>query len=301
MHPLRRKLPSLNHLYVVEAVGRHLSFTAAASELKVSQPAISKSIRALEASLGFTLFQRNHRSVSPTYKGRVFIEETQQLLNKLNTVTRALDAGESRPNIRMVFSSSFVALWLLPRLGEFKAAHPSLLLTIDESANEFEDLNMTGHDISARLGDGKWEGLDSWSMAPERISAVASPEYLARNPQLTEASDLCHATLLHATESRRRRMSWQDWLRATGCPDQTLTKDLVFSEYHATIYAALIGQGIALGWEHLVSGLIAEGRLVRVVDSIVQTDQSVYLVSPHDRIHQAHVQIFRDWILAQEK
>lgn len=66
MHPLRRRLPSLNHLFTVEAVGRHLSFTTAAAELGISQPAVSKAIKAVEDSIGFALFDRLPRGLKLT-------------------------------------------------------------------------------------------------------------------------------------------------------------------------------------------------------------------------------------------
>lgn len=300
MHPLRHTLPSLNRLYALDAVGRHLSFTGAAAELGVSQPAVSKSIRLLEESLGSALFSRNHRGLSLTPEGRILLDESRRLLTRLADVTQSLQPHGDKKKIRVSFSSSFISLWLLPRVPEFQAAHPSSIsFTFDECTRELEMREHAGYDLSSRLGYGHWDGLDSWFLAQEKICAVASPEFLKNNLSLATHERINEAALLHATEPNRKRMTWASWFHAAGQDYSVGGGELEFSDYHSAIEAALLGQGVALGWEHLISHFLADGRLVRFTDLRVETDQSIYLVASKERRFDTHHEWFRDWIISR--
>ncbi len=299
MHPLRRKLPSLNHLYVVEAVARHLTFTAAALELGVSQPAISKSVRAVENGLGVKLFDRAHRTLALTPEGQVFAAECTAVLARLNDAASVIAAPSQSPKVRVSFSSSFVSLWLLPHLPEFKAQHPEIALAIDENRSDKVDLRKGDYDLSSRLGNGNWAGLDAWLLAPERVCAVASPDYVAQHPEISDISALPQMDLLHTLEPERQRVNWADWFRTNGIGHANMREDLAFSDYHSAIWSALLGQGVALGWEHLTKHLIAQGRLCQVSDKWLETGQGIYLVAPNDRPLSLHQQQFLDWMLSR--
>lgn len=299
MHPVRRRLSSLNHLFAVEAVGRHLSFTAAAEELGISQPAVSKAIRVTEEAVGFPIFERRHRGLGLSAKGARFFQQTQAILQQMADTLAELPPEGRRPVVRASFSSSFVALWMLPRLPGFSKAHPELALHLEESDSDMVDLVSEGLDFSARLGDGTWSDVRCTLLVPERVGAVASPDYLKRNPNLSSPRTLLGADLIHVHEPKRARIGWRDWLARFAVAPPMPEARFTVSDYHSAIDAALLGQGVALGWEHLVEGSIEENRLVWLSDHRVETGMGIYLVDRPDAAGAEHIEAFRSWIVSQ--
>lgn len=299
MHPLRHRLPSLNQLFTVEAVGRHLSFTAAAAELGISQPAASKAIKAIEDSIGFALFDRLHRGLKMTPKGAAFYRQTRTALQQMADVLEDLAPAGGTPVVHASFSSSFVALWLLPRLPAFAELHPGILLHIEESDSDGLNLSAGGLDFSARLGDGNWPDVQSTFLVAERIGAVASPAYLAKHPDLSDPKSLLKADLIHVEEPKRVRLGWRDWFSGLAIRPPYPRASLTVSDYNAAIDAALMGQGVALGWEHLVKGKIDRDELVWIGEARIETGLNVYLVERPGNAGAGHLAGFRAWIVGQ--
>lgn len=298
MTKLRRTLPSLNGLYVIDAVSRHLNFTAAANELGISQPAVSKSFRQLEQNLGVDLVTRQHRGLSLTSEGEFFALQVRAALTAIAQAAQQIRTSSGGQKIRINVSSSFVSMWLVPRIAEFRAQNPSILFEITENHGDLDPQTFSLCDFTTRIGRGGWTDAASWRLARERLFALASPDYVRAHPEYLRLETLQNANLLHATEANRSRMGWKDWFRATGIPFAS-EPDVLFSDHHSAIHAALVGQGVTLGWQHLVGGYLNEGRLVRVTNAVVQTRQHVYLVSPQARTLQDHHDLFRKWIVEQ--
>src|SRR6204780_5737797 len=97
------RLPSLNGLRAFEAAARHLSFTAAATELNVPQTAISHQIRRLEAELGIRLFVRQNRALALTPEAREYLPGIRAAFNDLRTAT---DRLLRRENARVLTGST---------------------------------------------------------------------------------------------------------------------------------------------------------------------------------------------------
>lgn len=299
MHRLRSFVPSANYLFAFEAAARRLSFTDAAQELNVTQPAVSKTIRALEEACGMQLFRRERSGLVLTPEGERLFLETQAAFDRLHEVIATLQKGQSADLVRASFSSVFVALWLLPRLPKFKALWPDIRLRIEESSRDFFDLDREEIDISGRLGYGDWPNLDATPFLREEILPVCAPDYLARNGPITTPEELLEHPLLHFEEKHRRRMTWDAWFAAQGLDRPEVRRDLVFTDNLASIQAALLGQGIALGWTHLINDHLKSGRLVNPLDILFHTDKTFYLVTPNRRPPGRGTRIFRDWLIEE--
>ncbi|MBI2255995.1 MAG: LysR family transcriptional regulator [Proteobacteria bacterium] len=300
MHRLRAFVPSANYLFVFEAAARRQSFTAAAEELNISQPAVSKTIRLLEEATGLKLFHRDHRRLDLTAEGRRLYQETQQSFDQLHMVISTLRRKHSHDTVRLSFSASFVQFFLLPRLKGFKAQHPDVSLRVEESSRDDEDLEQEDIDLSARLGLGKWPGVHAWHFVTEEILPVCSPSYVKEHGPIRRVNDLPACTLLHFDERYRTRLGWREWLRLQGVTAERLREDFVFSDALASIEAAVQGQGVALGWKHLVRDHVAAGRLICPLDISHKTGQSIYLVMPAGRPPKPGAELLRDWLLAQD-
>lgn len=296
MHKLRAYLPSANYLFTFEAAARRGSFTAAAEELNVSQPAVSKTIRLLEQALGFRLFYRHHSRLELTAEGKRLLEQTEAAFDGLHHCITAMHHGEGRDQVRAAFSSSFLQLWLLPRINEFSEQNPGIRLSIEESS--YDDLDLFAHeiDISARLGRGDWPELHCWELVPEIIYPVASPAYVSRH-NLTPPDAVLHGQrLIHFRERNRVRWGWSDWMAAQGQPSLRLDESFLFTDALNSLAAASLGQGVALAWAHLVVDQVAAASLLRV-GAPIMTGKSIYLTAPRRKPLSAASAKFVDWIL----
>ncbi|GHD20807.1 LysR substrate-binding domain-containing protein [Tianweitania populi] len=299
MHRLRSLIPSANYLFVFEAAARRKSFTGAAQELNVSQPAVSKTIRLLEEATGLRLFRRDHTRLELTAEGKRLYKETQEAFDHLHMVISTLQKKHSTDIVRVSFSASFVQLWLLPRLKGFKARHPDVSLRIEESSRDDQDLVEEDIDLSARLGLGNWPGVNVWSLASEEVIAVCSADYLREHGPIREPADLLNHELLNFEERHRTRMVWREWLERNGVPVPKLRQEFVFTDALGSIEAAVLGQGVALGWRHLVHDHLKAGRLLSPLTTSYRSGQSIYLIMPAQRWPKRGAELFRDWLLEQ--
>src|SRR5713101_4701458 len=165
------RLPSLNGLRAFEAAARHLSFTNAASELNVTQTAISHQIKRLEEELGVRLFVRQNRALALTPEAREYLPGIRAAFNDLRLATDRLLRKDDDRVLTVSTLASLAAKWLLPRLSPFQEAHP-------------------GIDVGIRYGRGQWPGVRAdWLMADE-LFPVCSPALLNGSKPLKCPEDL---------------------------------------------------------------------------------------------------------------
>lgn len=299
MHKLRTLITSANYLFAFEAAARRLNFTEAASELNVTQPAVSKTIRSLEDACGFDLFRRDHSRLSLTPQGEKLFKETQATLDHLHDVITTLRDERYTGTVRASFSTGFVTMWLLPRLSRFKEAWPQITLRIEESNRDTFDLEREDVDISGRLGYGDWPNLNAYPFLREEVVAVCSPEYLRRHGPIETPDDLLKHQLLHFEEKHRKRVDWGTWLSENGVVAKRIPRDIVFTDFIASTQAAILGQGIALGWTSVLADHLSTGQLVAPLGAGLKTDKIMYLVTPAQRPMSEETRIFRDWLLEE--
>src|SRR3954451_20729801 len=111
----RNALPPLDLLVGFEAAARHLSFTRAGEELFLTQSAVSRQIKDLEEQLRVALFHRRHRALALTDAGQQFYAAAAQALGTMRAATERLRAQTGRQSLSVTTTSSFAALWLIPR------------------------------------------------------------------------------------------------------------------------------------------------------------------------------------------
>ena len=299
MHKLRSMLPSANSLFTFEAAARHQSFTEAANELHVSQPAVSKAIHLLEDHLGTKLFHRHHRAIELTAEGSRFYKVVSTSFDQLYATASALEKVPLKESINISFSSVFVSFWLLPRLDDFKQRYPNLSLHLDVNDRDDKNLLREGIDLSSRLGEGEWNGLRSWLYAEEEVIVVCSPGYLETHGPINSVQDLPNHQLLQLDESYRVRIGWTEWLYNNNVEVPAPESQLAFNDSEAVLQAVLRDQGLALGWRHLVERQLRSGRLVQPVPNVCRSGLGLYLVAPDGPPMKRGAGLFRDWILEQ--
>jgi hypothetical protein len=125
----RRSLSSLNALRAFEAMARSGSATRAAAELNVTHSAVSRQVKALEASLGVRLFEGPRSVLRLTAAGR---ELLVGLTPGLVTINEAVRRVRVRSGVTIAIHNSLAVKWLIPRLGDFERRHPDLTLELSD-------------------------------------------------------------------------------------------------------------------------------------------------------------------------
>jgi len=289
------RLPSLNGLRAFEAAARHLSFTLAASELNVTQTAISHQIRRLEEELGIRLFVRQNRALALTPEARDYLPGVRAAFNDLRLATDRLLRKDDDKVLTVSTLASLAAKWLLPRLADFQEQHPGIDVRITTSTS-LVDFQRDNVDAAIRYGRGQWPGLRAdWLMADE-LFPVCSPSLLRGDRALHVVEDLKGHVLLHTTTNSD---DWRLWLTAAGLPtDISRQPGLSFDMTFMTVQAAIDGMGVAMGRTSYVQDDIAKGRLVVPFRIALPADAGFYLVSPQGRRETPKLAAFRDWMLA---
>ena len=290
------RLPSLNGLRAFEAAARHLSFTRAASELNVTQTAISHQIRRLEQELGIRLFMRQNRALALTPEARDYLPGVRAAFNDLRLATDRLRRKDDGHVLTVSTLASLAAKWLLPRLANFQEAHPGIDVRITTST-AMVDFRSGDVDAAIRYGRGDWPGLHAdWLMA-DHLFPVCSPALLTGKRPLRSPEDLRDHVLLHTSNANSD--DWRLWLTAAGLPaDISKQPGLSFDLILLTVQAAIDGSGVAMGRTSYVEADIAKGRLVVPFKIALPADAGFYLVSPEAKADPPKLAAFRQWLKA---
>lgn len=296
MRTLWSQLCSPRHLMVFETCARELSFTRAARELNVQQPAVSATIRQLEDRLGTALFLRSHRKVSLTSAGERLFADVTRAFDQLDHSATAIRQVSRGTYVTLNASTAFNNYWMMPRLAELQARHPGIDLRLQSSDRE-PDIDAENISLAVRRGDGNWPGCDSALIAPEVIYPVAAPRVLGGAVTLKVVPGLLHQRLIHLEEPVRERPRWQDWFRHHGIRTPVPEAGLRLNDYALVLQAAMAGEGFAFGWKHLTDRLIDQGLLAGRKDWAWPTGKGFYLVWSTSRpLGPAAAQV-RDWML----
>ncbi|MCT8164353.1 MULTISPECIES: choline sulfate utilization transcriptional regulator [unclassified Pseudomonas] len=289
---------SLETLRVFEAAARLRGFTAAALELGTTQPAVSQQIKRLEAQLATRLFDRIYRGIALTEAGQVLFEQVQQGMQCMNEGIAQVSGQGQREVLQVATDFAFAAFWLMPRLQRFHDAYPQVDVSLVTSERT-EAMLRPDIDVAVLFGDGRFHQGESRWLFDEEVFPVCSPR-LSHGKALP-AEALQRLPLLHLRPGQGSR--WFDWagvFRGLGLASAPPTGHLRFDNYTLLIQAAIAGQGVAIGWGHLVDGLVEQGLLCRPVAGHLRSSRGYYAVLPPRKRRGALIARFVDW-LEQER
>ncbi len=262
MRDLVRRIPQLHRLAVFDAVAHAGDFTAAARDLEVSQPAVSRHMAALAEELDLALFERSGRQLALTAKGRAFADAVDAAFAGLERALADLD--EQANSFVFAVQPAMATTWVVPLLDQLEAAADTeIRLRIFERSDELEAGDW---DLAIVPGTGEWDGWDSTLLFREAVRPFASPTLaaeLALTPDTTPEA-LVDKTLLHIDDVGRPNMTWPEWFIEAGSSARPAEPRLRYNAYPTVIQEALAGNGIALGWQHLLSDMVERGLLVPV-------------------------------------
>jgi len=308
---MARRLPSPVALRAFEAAARHLSFTAAASELNVTQGAISRHVKFLEGYLNVQLFKRLPRALELTSEGQIYYPAMREALDIMERATRRLLHSRQDRVLTLSVLPTLAMNWIIPELSQFNAKHPSIEVHLATSIQPADFRSEI--DLAIRVGDPSqhasnsekaridltmvqdWSGLEVEYLMPDLIEPVCSPAMLDADPPSRAISDLRHHALLHTTT---RTHAWADWLRAVGADDIDPIAGTGFNHFFMTLQAAREGQGVACVPTILPKPDIAAGRLVAPFQRQVESAGGYHLLYRKHEADTPKIKAARAWLKA---
>lgn len=295
MQEFRKLIHSPHHLFVFEVCGRLLSFTQAAKELGVSQPAVSFAIRQLEEAIGQVLFHRGHRKITLSDEGERLYTEVSIGLGRILKTAMDINRKSAPALVTLSVSTAFANYWVMPRLSRLHSRYPAidLRLQVTDKDSDLENENVS---LGIRRGRGHWPGYQSSCIAREEIIPIASAAYIEKHGKPQSIEDLSTHQFIHLEEPFRPRPKWKDWFAAFDFDYVDNGEGLRLNDYALVIQAAMSGEGIAIGWKHVVDSLIERGLLVQALPESWASGEEFHLIWSSKTTLSGHAEQVRDWI-----
>lgn len=286
-------LERLTGIVAFSRAASHGSFTMAARSLSVSPSAVSKTIQRLEQQLGLRLFTRTTRSLVLTPEGRDLQERAQTLLRAAEDLVQSAAAARSEPSgtLKVAAPLPIGTRLLAPALPDFRRRYPKLDIDLRLS-DRFVNLIEEGIDVAIRVGDLPDSNLISRGLAPSRVSAFASPAYLARRGTPRSPEDLEH----HDCVNFRYQSSGQifRWMFKVGHRHVELTPDagIVVDVSDAVVELLAAGGGVGMAASFIAAPYVERGLLVPVLNELSVDRSTITAVWPDSRRASPNVRAF---------
>jgi LysR family transcriptional regulator, glycine cleavage system transcriptional activator len=293
------RLASLDLVRGFVAVGRRMSITLAAQDLCLTQSAVSRQVRALEALLGVRLLVRGHRLVAFTPEGARLFATADVAVRQLQDVIGAIRIGAGSRPVTITTSIGVAGLWLLPRLGGFLQRHPGIDVRIAASSR-LTDPRQDGPDLAIRYCAPDAAPQGATRLFGETVAPVAHPSLGLT--ALDGRQGIEALTLLEFDGDARPWLQWENCLASQGWHGVRARGVLRFNQYDQMIHAAIAGQGVALGRLELLGGALADGRLrvVRMPAPLPAAPSAYWLVRPEGPSRSEIDEVAR-WIVTEAK
>lgn len=246
-------------LETLELVCRLGSMHQAAARLNVTPPAISRAIRLLEDEIGTPLMDRSTKPAKATEAGERLARATRNGLALIeDTIADIRDESRSSDrHVTLACTIGMATYWLMPRLPDFYAKHPTI--TVNVQAPPFDRPVLSrGIDIALRYGRGDWEDGETKRLFDERICPVGRPEVVKK---AVESGGLSSAWLIDVQPSSQRDwLRWSDYLTVI---DETFKpQGEIFDNYIQAVQATQDGRGLMLGWRSITSAFVSDGTFI---------------------------------------
>lgn len=279
------------------AVADLRSFAAAARRLRLSPPAVTRSIAALEDQLAIRLFQRTTRSVALTDAGARYLERSRRILADVDAADRAARAERTEPTGRLVVTAPniFGRREVAPLVCDFLTRYPTVTceLTLTDRVVNLVDECV---DVAVRIGMLEDSSLRARPIGATRRVVIASPAYLASHERVRSPDDLGAHSVIQFTALSPT----PEWRFCHGEHEHRvpITASLVTNSADAAIDRAERGGGLAMVLGYQVVDLVKAGRLEVVLAAYEPPPLPIQLVHASNRHHSANIRAFLELAIA---
>lgn len=273
-------MDSLSDLSFFAVLMKQGSLSAAAQELGLTPPSVSKRLAALEARLGVRLLNRTTRRISLTPEGETYLTEGARVLDALDAVERAVSGAKVAPRglLKVSATMGFGRRFIAPALSKFARAFPDVEVQLhltDRPVNLVEQ----GFDLSVRIGTLPDARLTARKLASNARVLCASPRYLAKAGEPAHPRELPQHSCLFIREGDEAFGSWH--LRSGGRQETVKVRGALSSnDGECALAWALDGHGILMRSQWDAAPYLRSGRLRRVLGSWSPPPADIFMVFP---------------------
>jgi len=293
----RRWLP-LNALRAFEGVAQHLSFTAAANALLISQSALSRHVIGLEKLIGAQLFERRPHALVLTKAGQHLLTAVMKSFDRLEFALDDIrnDGAGAMRTLRVQMPPTFAAHLAVPILRDFRQAAPDVEIDLLSPHGVGPPLNEV--DVAVVYSKPMVTDLVRDLLWPVRQNVLCHPTVAERHKGKTLAEFIEANELIHVRISDLpRHYLWTQFARQTGLNAVNVERGLVFDTAVLAVQYALSGEGIALVDNYLFADYIRTGQLVKPFDNSLDDGYGYYLITHPEALSDTAIALFRSWLI----
>lgn len=282
-------------LRIFHAVADAGSLTHAGDTLHLSQSAVSRQIRALEDSLGTTLFHRHARGLILTEQGELLFEATSSMARKLDSASARIRDSEENVfgELKVTTTVGFGTLWLAPRLVKLYEKYPDLRIDLMLKERVL-DLPMREADVAIRMKEPSQSDLIRRRLLNIRMRLYASPGYLEKRGTLETLADLGKHRLICQKPDQPQVAAGARLVQELMA--QNVGSTLTVNNYFGVLQAVLANLGIGVLPDYLTAD---NPELVRVLPDTESGEVPVFLAYPEELRQTRRVAVFRDFVLEE--
>jgi len=283
------------------AVARERNFRRAAARLGLSPSAVSHTLRAVEERLGVRLLNRTTRSVALTEAGLALLDRVAPALSDIDAALEGLSAERGRPTgtVRLNLPK-LAARCLMPAFVDFSQRHPQVRLEISADDN-LTDVVAAGFDAGIRLGEYLHRDMAAVRVTPTLPSViVGSPAYFAAHPKPRSPEDLQHHLCVHYRFAATGALFKWALARRGRTVEVDTRGTLSVDDADLVVDAALRGAGLAFTLKDHAADLLAQGRLVAVLEGWCRPFDGFFLYHPGRRQQRPALRALIDHLRVSE-
>ena len=276
------------------------SLSAAARDLGVTTPAVSKRLAQMEARIGMVLVTRTTRRMRLTPEGEVYLAHARRILGEIEDMqaqlgeSKATPIGLLRVNATLGFGRSHVA----PLISRFARLYPQVDVQLQLSVSP-PPLTEDSFDVCVHFGAPPDARVIARRIAPNRLLLCASPQYLAANGTPKTPHDLARHNCIVIRQGDEAYGTWRLTRRRgrTRHPEAVKIRgNLATNDGAIAVNWALDGHGIVMRAEWDIARYLKSGRLVQVLSGYDTPDRDIYAVYPKRHQLAARVRVFVDFL-----
>lgn len=289
-----RKIPNFVLLRAFESAARLESFTLAATELHLTQSAISHQIKELEEYFSKPLFIRRNRKVELNSEGRRLLESLSRVFDVIEAACSEVTLAPNAQVLAVHCAPSFAAKWLSPRLARFIKTNPTISIRLTSGPEPIDLIRNREIDIAisyqATLGSA---GVIHTPLGHEDIIPMCSPKIL--NTKNSAKLQISQLTLI---DSSINQMTWNKWFELNKLVQNTKPR-LSFDRAALSISAAVDGLGVVLESKLLAERELSKGELVEVgANQFKRIKEETHFLSYRSgEKSNKKIKLFEEWLL----
>lgn len=290
-----RRLPPLTALEAFVQVARLGSVKAAAEELALSTPALSRRVQALERFVGKTLFDRKHQAMELNADGQRLLTAIAPALDVLTTAVEEVQKDNNQLRLRLGVMPLFASQRLFPRLGALRRLHPNLHLDVETTPHSIARLG-EGLDAAIVLAKEVDPSLYAQQLDEDEVYLIASRDMVSGANAITRPDQIAGLTIL---VHREMTGSFDAWKEVVNLPDLEPAAIDMYDSGSLMLEAAAQGLGVAFmhaSHYHQAN----DSRIARIFDTPVKSPYRYWFVCRPKALQSRPVKIFHDWLIAAD-